>query len=69
LELYHAIQEKDKKSVDAIMQREIDEGIEEVLALAPIKAHRNDKSRRNRRHREVSTKPRKRRVESCSESD
>jgi hypothetical protein len=35
LALYHAIKEDDKKRVDAIMQRKIDEGIEEVLALAP----------------------------------
>jgi hypothetical protein len=34
LALYYAIKEDDKKRVDAIMQRNIDEGIEEVLALA-----------------------------------
>lgn len=35
LALYYAIKADSKKRVDAIMQRKIDEGIEEVLALAP----------------------------------
>jgi hypothetical protein len=63
LELYHTIRTDDKKRVDAIMQRKIDEGIEEVLALAPTTVHLNDKSPRSRRHKKVSSKPRKRRVE------
>jgi hypothetical protein len=35
LGLYHATKENAKAQVDAIMQRKIDEGIDEVLALAP----------------------------------
>lgn len=42
---YNTIREKDKKHVDAIMLRKIDEGIDEVLALAPAKRSRNQKRR------------------------
>jgi hypothetical protein len=63
LALFNAIRKDAKETVDAIMQRKIDEGIEEVLALAPTTAHLDDKSRRSRRHKKASTKPRKRRVQ------
>ena len=35
LGLYHTIKSTNKKQVDEIMRRKIDEGIEEVLALTP----------------------------------
>ena len=64
LALYHAIKEGDKKSVDAIMQRKIDEGIEDVLALAPDAIHHNQKSRPNRRQKRVSLRrPQRRRTQ------
>jgi len=63
LALFNAIRKDAKKTVDAIMQRKIDEGIEEVLALAPTTSHLDDKSRRSRRHKKASTKLRKRRAQ------
>ena len=63
LALFNAIREKDKKSVDAIMRRKIDEGIEEVLTLAPTAVRLNDKSRQSRRHKKPNTKLRKRRAQ------
>jgi hypothetical protein len=63
LALYYAIEEDDKKSVDAIMHRKIDEGIDEVLALAPTTSHLDDKSRRSRRRKKASAKLRKRRAQ------
>jgi len=59
LALFNAIRKDEKETVDAIMQRKIEEGIEEVLALAPTTAHLKDKSRR-RRHKKPNTKLRKR---------
>lgn len=63
LALFNAIRKDAKETVDAIMQRKIDEGIEEVLALAPTTAHLDDTSRRSRRHKKASTKLRKRRAQ------
>jgi len=63
LELFNTIRKDAKETVDAIMQRKIDEGIEEVLALAPTTDHLKGKSRRSRRHKKVSTKLRTRRIE------
>jgi hypothetical protein len=60
LALFNAIREKAKKSVDAIMQRKIDEGIEEVLAL-PATVQLNGKSPRSRRGKKASMKPQKKR--------
>jgi len=63
LGMYYTIRKDAKETVDAIMRRKIDEGIEEVLALAPTTAHHGSKSRRSRRHKKANTKPRKRRVQ------
>jgi hypothetical protein len=53
LALYYAVKENDKERVDAIMQRKIDEGIDEVLALAPSTRRINQKSGAKRRPRKV----------------
>jgi hypothetical protein len=63
LMLFNAIRKDAKETVDAIMQRKIEEGIEEVLALAPTADQLNNESTRNQRHEKASTKPRKRRVQ------
>lgn len=63
LSLYYTIRKDAKETVDAIMQRKIDEGIEEVLALARTTAHLEGKSRRSRRHKKANTKLRKRRAQ------
>jgi hypothetical protein len=62
LALFNAIRKDHKKRVDVIMQRKIDEGIEEVLALAPSTFHPNDKSRPNPRQKKVSRRRPQRRI-------
>jgi len=59
---YHAIREQDKKQVDAIMQRKIDEGIEEVLALAPAALPRNQKPRVKQRPQKRPRYPQQRKA-------
>jgi hypothetical protein len=54
---YHAIREKHKEQVDAIMQRKIDEGIEEVLTLGPARLLRNEKPRLKQRPRKRLKRP------------
>jgi hypothetical protein len=57
---YNTIRENDKKHVDAIMLRKIDEGIDEVLALTPATRSRNQRSRLKLRRRKGLRRPQQR---------